>query len=59
MPEHTSATPHSRLRALRATPTARSVAAAVLTIAALITAGNAVPAHVAQPTPSTVRTAGR
>ncbi|MEU6279886.1 hypothetical protein [Streptomyces sp. NPDC047028] len=52
MPERTSASPHSRLRALSATPTARSVAAAVLTIAALITAGNAIPAHAAEPAPS-------
>ncbi len=58
MPEHTSAPPHSRLRALSTTPTARSVAAAVLTIAALITAGNAIPAHAAESPPATVQGPG-
>lgn len=40
-----TALPHSRLRSIGGTPTARSVAAAVIAVAALIIAANAGPAR--------------
>ncbi|MEU5532033.1 hypothetical protein [Streptomyces sp. NPDC020362] len=47
-----TALPHSRLRSNGATPTLRGVAAAVLAVAALITAANAVPARAADALPT-------
>jgi hypothetical protein len=47
--ERPSALPHLRLRPSRRTSTVRGVAAAVVAVAALITAANAVPAHASQP----------
>ena len=44
-PARPTALPHSRLRSVGGNPTARSVAAAVIAVAALITAANAGPAR--------------
>jgi hypothetical protein len=46
-----TALPHSRLRSIGGTPTVRSVAAAVIAVAALITAANAGPARATDDTP--------
>ncbi|RPE42341.1 hypothetical protein EDD90_5467 [Streptomyces sp. Ag109_O5-1] len=46
-----TARPHSRMRSIGGTPTARSVAAAVIAVAALITAANAGPARATDGSP--------